>query len=81
MNKLDELNRLFAARGRPPPAAGRAPRPALPPAASRRTPLASSGSVSVSDKLVSTEPDCPERSHDLQVLHNVVTVTLTLFVS
>ncbi|KAG6464921.1 uncharacterized protein LOC115453436 isoform X2 [Manduca sexta] len=52
MNKLDELNRLFAARGRSPPTAlSRSPAPA---ACRRRAP--SSCSVSVSDKLVSTEP-------------------------
>ncbi|KAJ8706935.1 hypothetical protein PYW08_011069 [Mythimna loreyi] len=63
MNKLDELNRLFAARARSPP-------PAAPPPP-RRAP-ASSGSVSVSDKLVATEP-CVERARDLHVAHNVVT--------
>lgn len=55
MNKLDELNRLFASRAAPPPA----PRP-LPP---------SSGSVSVSDKLVSTEPTLLQVNHLLSSTH------------
>uniref|UniRef100_A0A2H1WF84 SFRICE_009046 n=1 Tax=Spodoptera frugiperda TaxID=7108 RepID=A0A2H1WF84_SPOFR len=59
MNKLDELNRLFAARARSP--AARAP----------RRPAPSSGSVSVSDKLVATEP---EPRNTLQVNHNTVSV-------
>ncbi|CAH0688507.1 unnamed protein product [Chilo suppressalis] len=49
MNKLDELNRLFAARARSPPPQQRRlrrPDPETPP----------SDSVSVSDKLVATEP-------------------------
>lgn len=61
MNKLDELNRLFAARARSP--AARAP----------RRPAPSSGSVSVSDKLVATEP---EPRNTLQVNHNTVSVHL-----
>ncbi|XP_049699932.2 uncharacterized protein LOC126055292 [Helicoverpa armigera] len=51
MNKLDELNRLFAARARSPaaPPAPRAPPP--------RRAAPSSVSVSVSDKVVATEPE------------------------
>ncbi|XP_028179034.1 uncharacterized protein LOC114366372 [Ostrinia furnacalis] len=47
MTKLDELNRLFNARARSP-----APRPLRP-----ARPDTTSGSVSVSDKLVATEPE------------------------
>ncbi|CAH1643099.1 unnamed protein product [Spodoptera littoralis] len=59
MNKLDELNRLFAARARSPVARG------------PQRPAPSSGSVSVSDKLVATEP---EHRNTLQVNHNTVSV-------
>ncbi|XP_022816859.1 uncharacterized protein LOC111349841 [Spodoptera litura] len=59
MNKLDELNRLFAARARSPVARG------------PQRPAPSSGSVSVSDKLVATEP---ELRNTLQVNHNTVSV-------
>lgn len=82
MNKLDELNRLFAARARSPPAARSPPLPAtrspLPPAPCR-VPV-SSGSVSVSDKLVATEPEGAELSRDLEVVLNAVTVTSFIFI-
>lgn len=70
MNKLDELNRLFAARARPPN-----PAPPAPPAPRRPAPD-SSGSVSVYDKLVATEPIGAECTRELHVANNVVAVIL-----
>ncbi|CAG4949195.1 unnamed protein product, partial [Parnassius apollo] len=52
MNKLDELSRLFAARRPVPPVSLGSKQPTFPAAR-----VASSGSVSVSDKFVATEPD------------------------
>lgn len=57
MTKLDELSRMFVARGRLPAQVGGCSAVAAALARRPRADLASSGSVLVSDKIVATEPE------------------------